>query len=177
MQAGFLISAPQMRDPFFERAVVLLCEYNDDGAIGLVVNRPSPVSVGDIMDEVKLDRPMHAKEPAWWGGPVGRGTCFVVWQGRTTGDEGWTIGEQVAVSQSKARLEDLVSKNKHFHVSIGYSGWGKDQLTAEIERGSWLYADVDAALVFETPMDRRYEHALALLGLTPSMVVMSPGDA
>lgn len=177
MRSGFLISAPQMSDPFFERSVVLLCEFNEDGAIGIVVNRPAPMSVGEIMDEVKLDRPMHAREPAWWGGPVGRGTCFVVWQGRTTGDEGWTVGDQIAVSQSRARLADLVERNKHFHVSVGYSGWGRDQLTAEIERGSWLYTEADPALLFETPMAQRYDFALALLGLTASMVVMTPGDA
>jgi len=177
MKAGLLIASPQMLDPYFERAVVLLCNFDEEGAVGVIINKAGPITIGDVTAEVKVAPPLHADEETWWGGPVGRGTCFVIWRGRTRGDEGWTISEEIAVSQSLQRLEDLVQRRKHFHVSIGYAGWGAAQLTSEIERGSWLLVEADPALLFETPLDERYDRALALLGLTASTVIMQPGDA
>ncbi len=173
MKSGFLIASPQMSDPHFKQAVVLLCHHDYTGAIGLIVNRDRSTTVGQVASEVKVARPPHADEQTWWGGPVGGGTCFVIWKGAAEGDEGWTIGD-IAVSQSLERLERLVQVGHHFHISIGYAGWGPHQLDTEIERGSWLYVEADPAIVFETPMADRYQQALALLGLTPGMVWMQP---
>lgn len=177
MNSGLLIASPQMRDPNFERTVILLCQFDEEGAIGVVINRSAPITVRAVTDEVKLPPPSHGTEQAWWGGPVGRGTCFVIWRGQTRDDEGWTVGTEVAISQSLERLEQLIQANRHFHVSIGYAGWAPEQLIEEIERGSWLYVEADPELIFETPMASRYDHALALLGLTASTVIMQPGDA
>jgi putative transcriptional regulator len=177
MKSGFLIAAPQMLDPNFERTVILLCQFDNNGALGIVINRSTSVTVGAVTEEVKIAPPRHASDAIWWGGPVSPGTCFVVWRGQVEEDEGWNIGSNIAVSRSLQRLEHLVQLGHHFHLSIGFAGWAPDQLQGEIERGSWLYTDADPALLFETPQEARYDHALALLGLTTSTVLMTPGEA
>lgn len=174
MKPGFLIASPQMRDPYFEKAVVLLCQCDDEGALGMVINRESSISIGDVMREVNVALPAHAESMSWWGGPVGAGTCFVLWRGSAASAEDWTIEEEIAVSQSMVRLEQLVQLGTPFHVTIGYAGWSSRQLDDEIERGSWLYVEADPAIVFETPIEQRYDRALLLLGLTKEMVWMQP---
>ena len=176
MKPGFLIASPQMRDPYFEKTVVLLCHYDDEGALGMVINREGPISIGAVTQEVNVATPVNGEHMTWWGGPVGTGTCFVLWRGSTSGAEGWTIEEEIAVSQSLERLERLVQLGSSFHVSIGYAGWSAQQLDDEIERGSWLYVEADPAIVFETPIEQRYDRALLLLGLTREMVWMQPID-
>ena len=165
-----------MRDPHFEKTVVLICQYDEEGALGMVINREGPVSIGAVAREVNVASPRNADAMTWWGGPVGGGTCFVIWQGSASSAEGWTIGENIAVSQSLERLERLVQLNFDFHVTIGYAGWSSQQLETEIERGSWLYVEADPDILFKTPMSERYNRALLLLGLTPEMIWMQPID-
>lgn len=174
MKAGLLIASPQMHDQWFERTVVLLCQHDDEGALGLVINRDGPVTIGDVLERMDLSPEGSPDQPTWWGGPVGTGAGFVLWRGKADSDEGWTLGVDVAISPSAERLTALVQSGQRFQLALGYAGWGPGQLEDEVERGSWLHADVDADLVFDTPMDARYDHALALLGLTPHTVVMDP---
>ncbi len=177
MQPGFIIASPQMRDPNFEHAVVLICEHNDSGAFGLIINRDGPVSIGAVLERMDLGEPLDGDAPTWWGGPVGPGTGFVIWRGPSDADEGWLIGDGVSVSPSADRLRRLVQEKAVFHLCLGYAGWGAGQLDEEIETGSWLYCDMDPDVLFEVPLADRYDRALALLGLTAGMVLMRPAEA
>lgn len=163
-----------MRDPYFERTVVLLCQHNDDGALGLVINKDGPVPVGAVLRSMELELAEDHDAPTWWGGPVGRSTGFVVWRGQVPSDEGWTLAGEIAVSPSVDRLTRLVEQRTPFHLCLGYAGWSPEQLEDEIARGSWLYADPDAGLIFDTPPPLRYDRALGLLGLRPERVWMQP---
>jgi len=174
VKPGLLISSPQLHDPWFDRTVVLLCQHDDDGALGLVINRDGPVTVGDVLEKLEVEGAEQPDQQTLWGGPVGTGAGFVLWRGQAADDEGWTLGREVAVSPSAARLDTLVREGQRFHLALGYAGWGPGQLDAEIARGSWLVTDVDPALVFDTPLDQRYDRALAQLGLTASSVWMDP---
>ena len=175
---GLLIASPQMHDPCFDRTVVLLCQHDDAGAIGLVINRDGPVTMGDVINRMELGPERENNDaPTWWGGPVGQGTGFVIWQGRIEPEEGWNVGENVAVSPSVERLTRLVQEHCRFHLCLGYAGWGPGQLAGEIETGSWLYADVDPNLIFHTPMEDRYDRALSLLGLQSHIINMTPIEA
>ena len=176
LKPGFLIASPQMRDPAFEKTVVLLCQYDSEGALGVVVNREGPISIGAVTREVNIAPPPNADAMTWSGGPVGAGTCFVLWQGSASTSEGWNIAEGIAVSQSLERMEQLVQCGTQFHITIGYSGWSAAQLDAEIIEGSWLYVEADPEIIFETPIEQRYDRALLLLGLTAPMVWMQPID-
>jgi putative transcriptional regulator len=165
-----------MHDRFFERAVVLLCQHDENGTLGLVINRDGNVTLGEVVERLDLGLPQNADTPTWWGGPVGAGTGFVIWKGAVDPDEGWNLGKQVAVSPSAQWLGQLVAGRRPFHLCLGYAGWGPGQLDTEIESGSWLVADIDPGVIFETSLAERYTRALALLGLTPETVWMKPID-
>jgi putative transcriptional regulator len=173
--AGILIASPQMRDPNFERTVVLLCQHDGEGAIGLVINRDGPIPVGAVLQRLNMLSGRGGDTPTWWGGPVGPGTGFVLWRGHEDVEEGWSLGG-VMVSPSAERLRQLVEARDRFHLCLGYAGWGPGQLDTEISSGSWIYTEVDPALVFEVPQPERYREALASLGLTPETVWMTPID-
>lgn len=173
LRLGVLIASPQMRDRNFERTVVLLCQHDEDGALGLIINRDGPVSLGEVLERMDLN--MEAPDrPTLWGGPVGAGSGFVLWRGRADPHEGWTLGEEIAVSPSAERLAQLVQSGQRFHLALGYAGWGPGQLEQEMERGSWLWTDPWPELVFDLPMDARYDRALGALGLSAHTVVMNP---
>ena len=176
MATGFLVASPQMHDPNFERAVVLLCQHDDEGAIGLIINRDGPVTIGAVSARMKLSPPPHASAPTWWGGPVGAGTGFVIWEGPGDAAEGWQPADGVWVSLSSERLAALIEGGQRFHLCLGYAGWSPGQLDAEIERGSWIVTDPDPDILFRVPLPERYDRALALLGLRPDSVWMTPID-
>ncbi len=174
---GLLIASPQLRDPNFQRTVVLMVHHDPEGALGLVINRDGPVRVGDVLRHMELPVPEEgADTPAWWGGPVQPSTGFIVFPGEVDEEEGWNLGRGVAVTQSATILGRRLEAGLPFHLVLGYAGWGPGQLDAEIEAGSWLFADVDPAIVFDLPMAERYERALALLGLTATTAWMQPVD-
>lgn len=173
LRTGILIASPQMRDRWFEGAVILLCQHDGDGALGLVINKDGPVSVGEVLERMDLDT-TAADRPTWWGGPVGSDSGFVIWRGRADAHEGWTIGDEVAVSPSSERLSSLIGSGQRFFLVLGYSGWGPGQLEEELERGSWLWTEADPDIIFDRPMSERYERALHSLGLSAHSVVMNP---
>mgnify|MGYP003950662635 CR=1 FL=1 len=167
-----------MRDPWFERTLILLCRHNDEGALGLVINRESDIDLQEVIDKLTEDHGsfgelLDGSRPTWWGGPVGNGAGFVLFPGEVEDGEGWTI-DGVAVSPSVERLADLIRNSSKFELCLGYAGWGPGQLAEEIETGSWVPVDVSQEIVFDTPIEERYDKALAQLGVTPSMVWMQP---
>ena len=167
-----------MHDPWFDRALILLCEHNEDGAIGLVINREGEVSLEEVIQRLAEDHGDFGEiedgdRSTWWGGPVGDGAGFVVFRGRVDNGEGWNIGD-VAVSPSLERLASVIDTGEPFALCLGYAGWSPGQLASEIESGAWLAVDIDPAIVFDTPISERYERALAQIGLTPQTIWMTP---
>lgn len=177
MPTGLLIASPSLRDPNFSRTVVLMCQHDSSGALGLVINRDGPVTIGAVAEQLSLDAPLLPDDPTWWGGPVGPGTGFVIWRGQIEGDEGWNIGAEIAVSPSADRLERLIHDGELFHLALGYAGWGPGQLDEEIQQGSWIYAEVEPEIVLEAALDDRWKVALERLGLDPEMFWSAPADA
>ncbi len=174
MGPGLLIASPQMRDPSFERTVVLLWHYDEDGAIGVVVNRPMDVRLSQVV--TTSDDGADQRCRVGWGGPVEPETGTVVSQAAVDDDQGWNLPTGIGISRSQTVLEAWVSSNMPMELLLGYAGWGPGQLDDEIRTGGWLIADVDAALLFATPVDERYDRALATLGLSASTVWMTPID-
>lgn len=173
VEPGFLIASPQMRDPNFHRAVVLLVQHSPEGALGLVVNRETPVRLADVVEHLDVGAtPARANRAVLWGGPVERGAGFVLFRGRAP--EGWQIRSDFSVSASKERLAALVAAGADFHLCLGYAGWGPGQLDREFEDGSWIHVDASPDLLFETPVGDRYDRALAQLGVSPETLWMNP---
>jgi putative transcriptional regulator len=167
-----------MRDPFFERTLVLLWHHDDEGAAGVVVNREAPETIPEILvpgpEGVDLD-PFSSTHVAW-GGPVQGQAGTVIFRGAVADDLGWNLECGLAVSHSMDILVRLLENREHFLLCLGYAGWGAGQLDDEIVKGGWLWTDADPALVLDVPSDERYDRALATLGLTATSVWMQPID-
>lgn len=172
MEPGLLIASPQMRDSNFARSVVLLLQHNEEGALGLVINRETPLKVADVLSRLRVIGGTPPASAALWGGPVEPGAGFVVFGGEDT--EGWSVVPGVGVSSSRERLASLQVRSERYLLCLGYSGWGPGQLDQEFETGSWVWVEATPALVFETALANRYDAALATLGVTAQSLWMYP---
>jgi putative transcriptional regulator len=172
VESGFLIASPQLRDPNFQRTLVLLIQHNQQGALGLIINREAPMRLGDVVEQLESVHPARANRPVLWGGPVDRGVGFVIFRGRA--EEGWGVGGGISVSTSSQRLQALVSDRGEFHLCLGYAGWGPGQLDREYEEGSWLHTECIPDLLFDCAVNDRYDRALAGIGLSAETLWMNP---
>jgi putative transcriptional regulator len=177
---ALLLSMPQMLDPNFVRTVVLLCQHNDNGAFGLVMNRPL-VTSGRVT--VNLDPPMSTDREleVWIGGPVEpeRSWILVGQDAEGEGDDirGMRIAEGLHLSTSPDLLRRLLAPvpPPDTRLIVGYSGWSPGQLEAELEASAWLIGEADRDLIFNTPPERMWETAIRRLGADPATLQMSRG--
>lgn len=182
---GLLLAMPQLVDPNFTRAVVLMIEHDTSGSFGLVINQPSEMGAGDLLQNLQIQWRGDADEVVWSGGPVMPTSGWVLhapvdWITDTaaTIEEGSTIAvhEGLSLSTSPEKLKSLAENPPdHVRILLGYSGWGPGQLADEMARGSWLHADVTPDLVFDTPADEMWETALESLGIDPQTIVVGRG--
>jgi putative transcriptional regulator len=176
---SFLLSMPQLMDPNFSRTVVVLCKHHEDGAFGLVVNRPL-VTTGRVT--VNLDPPVSTERElqVWVGGPVEPQRSWVL-VGREPGQDeelsGMRIADDLYLSTSPDLLRRLLDPSPPplARLIVGYSGWGPGQLERELEASAWLMSDVDRDLIFNTPAEQLWEAAIRRLGADPAALQMSRG--
>jgi putative transcriptional regulator len=176
---AFLLSMPQMLDPNFSRTVVLLCKHDEDGAFGLVVNRPL-VTTGRVV--VNLEPPVETDRELelWVGGPVEPERSWILVGQEPEADDtapGMRIADQLYLSTSPDLLRRLLepSPPPHARLIVGYSGWGAGQLEEELEASAWLMSDIDSDLIFSAPPDKMWEMAIRRLGADPASLQMSRG--
>jgi putative transcriptional regulator len=175
VSATLLVASPQMKDPYFERTVVLVWHHDADGAIGVVVNKPLPHRFADLIEiPTAAD---HADAQVAWGGPVEAGSGTVIAIGAVEEDEGWSLDGDLVVTRAQQALMRLTRQRAPLILCLGYAGWGAGQLDAEIASGSWILADISEEILFRVAPEARYDHALASLGLTAQSVWMTPADA
>jgi putative transcriptional regulator len=184
----FLIAMPGMGDGTFAGSVVYLCEHTDKGALGLVINKPIDIKLKNLFEKVELtlDRADLADEPVYFGGPVQTERGFVLHEQLAGGDgEGGRYNSTLQIpgglemTTSKDVLEALANGAgpKKVLVTLGYSGWGAGQLEDEIGRNGWLTVNAEPGIIFDTPVEQRYERALSLLGIDPRMLSQEAGHA
>ncbi len=172
-----LLSMPQMVDPNFAQTVILLCDYTENGAFGLVVNRQMSDPAHTM---VKTDPPVCVNPDLrlWLGGPVDPQRTWVLMTDAQGPDgEQHEICPGVLLSESRdltLRLLQAPPSNRT-RVLIGYAAWGPGQLDQEIASSAWLAMEVDPALIFNVPPDHMWETAIRRLGADPSALQMSPG--
>ncbi len=183
----FLIAMPGISDEPFARSVVYMCEHSNRGALGLVINKPSDINLKNLFDKVEmpLRRQDLTEAPVFQGGPVQVERGFVLHETMSTGTEESAYGSTMSIpgglemTTSKDILEALstgAGPRKVF-VSLGYSAWAEGQLESEISENSWLTVQADPAVIFDTPIEQRYEKALGLLGLQSWMLASGVGHA
>ena len=182
----FLIAMPGMADDNFVGAVVYLCEHTDQGALGLVINKPTDIKLRNLFDKVELplERGDLAEQPVYFGGPVQTERGFVLHERLGAGTDSpyhstLEIPGGLEMTTSKDVLEAMSAGAgpKRVLVTLGYSGWGAGQLEDEIGRNGWLTVQADPQVIFDTPIERRYECAVRLLGIDPQMLSQDAGHA
>lgn len=181
----FLIAMPGMADEAFAGTVVYMCEHNDKGALGLVINKPISLTLGHLFQKVDLNLPDEelAARPVFYGGPVQTERGFVLHE--PLDEEGQHYNATLAVpgglemTTSRDVLEALShgAGPKKVLITLGYSGWAAGQLEEEIGRNGWLTVDAAPGIIFDTPIEQRYEKALGLLGIDPRMLSQDAGHA
>lgn len=164
-----LIAMPGMEDPNFDRGVTLMCQHDEEGALGITINRHSDLTLADVL--AQLDIPCQdetiANQPVLAGGPVQQERGFVL----HTDDGQWEATTRVApgimVTTSRDILEAIAAERgpEKFVVALGYAGWGAGQLEEELRDNAWLNTQADSAIVFDSPIDDRWSQAVASLGI------------
>jgi putative transcriptional regulator len=182
---GFLVAAPALADPNFAGSVVLMAEHHGEGALGFVVNRPAPISVADVLGGIDagLRRDAQANGRAdgivLVGGPVQPERLWILFRAGAGADlEGAVaLGEELALGGSRELLEGLVRTTRPFLLLLGYAGWAPMQAEKEIAAGAWVPMPLASDLVFDVPVEKRWETAVRRLGLDPGEFLVGGGGA
>jgi putative transcriptional regulator len=177
----FLIAMPTLVDPNFERTVVYVCEHNDKGAIGLVINRSTDLTLAKLFDKIdlKLEIAPWKDTPVFFGGPVQTERGFVLHSPAGNYSSSLTVADEIALTTSKDVLEAVASGAgpAKLLVTLGHSGWGGGQLENEIAQNAWLTVAARAEIIFETPVEQRFDAALKLLGIDSAQLSGLAGHA
>ena len=172
----FLISMPHLDDPHFQHTVVYLCEHTEDGAMGIIINRPSDIDFTELADHLgmQIACPWLTSEPIYNGGPVEAERGFIL----HTADKSWSntlkITSDVSLSASLETLEHISEGNgpEAFRITLGCAGWDAGKLESEIANNDWLVCEADLDVLFHTPSDMQFTAATKVLGI--DMARLSP---
>lgn len=186
----FLIAMPGLQDAIFSRSVVYLCEHNEHGALGLVINKPCDIDMQRLFEKVELPacRADLSRAPVFFGGPVQTERGFVLHEptfepaerpNESVYASTLTIPGGLEMTTSKDVLEALSTGAgpRKVLVTLGYAAWGEGQLESEISENSWLTVLASKGVIFDTPVAQRYDQALMLLGLESWMLSPDAGHA
>ena len=172
---------PQMNDPRFARTVIYICAHTADGAMGLVVNREiEALTFPDLLKQLSIDAEViDDKIQVLFGGPVETGRGFVLHSSDYVQNTTMLVDKRVGLTATMEVLKDIASGNgpKLNILALGYAGWGPGQLDAEIHANGWLSVPADDDLVFDPDLDKKWERALAKIGVDFSMLSGQAGHA
>ena len=182
--AGKLIIAmPTMSDPRFKRSVVCICAHNEDGAIGIIINKTiESLSFSKIIKQLKLKKNMiknDYKNHIYFGGPVETERGFILHSADYSSENSTSINSEISMTASTEILQALIDgkgPNKSI-VALGYAGWGPGQLDAEIQSNAWLSVESDLELVFSAKTAEKWDMALEKIGVNPALLSTEAGRA
>lgn len=181
MKGHFLIAMPELSDPNFSKTVTCVCEHTQAGALGLIINRTHPVVKSEqIFNEFKMDTAEGVgTDPVHTGGPVQLDEIFILhgepfdWKGTLQ------ITPELALSNTIDVLEAMAAGKgpEPAIMMLGCAGWGPGQLEMEIQQNAWLTLQVSIPVIFETPVENRWDESLKLLGVDPLLLTSTAGHA
>jgi putative transcriptional regulator len=176
-----LIAMPGMEDPNFSTTVTLVCEHNDDGALGIVINRPLTLKLGGLFEQLDLQdaNPVTASDPVLLGGPVGPERGFVLHGPGHAFENSIAVSDDIQLTLSRDVLDAMaVGKGPaKTLVALGYAGWQAGQLEDEMLLNSWLSVPASSDIVFDTPFTERWSSAAEILGIDISRISPDAGHA
>jgi len=164
-----LIAMPGMVDSNFTRSVTLLCQHNDEGAIGITINRLSDYSLGEIFSQLHLECADETirNMPVLEGGPVAPDRGFVLHSPQEGYESSMAVGPDIMVTTSRDVLVAIAQGGgpEKYIIALGYAGWGGGQLEGELRENAWLSVMADSDIVFDMPVPNRFDGALGRLGI------------
>ncbi|MDH4021635.1 MAG: YqgE/AlgH family protein [Gammaproteobacteria bacterium] len=180
-----LIAMPAMQDPNFTRTVTYICEHTEQGALGIVINRPLDMDLGTIFDQLSLGSadPALARQPVLQGGPVHQERGFVLHEPEENTDQEFDATLAVTDAIRVTTSQDILSAMARGHgprravVALGYAGWGAGQLEKELAQNAWLSVPATPQIIFDTPFELRWHESTRLLGFDPSTLSHQAGHA
>ena len=177
----FLIAMPGMADPHFAGTLTYVCEHNGDGALGIVDNRPTDMTMGALFKQINIDLESHdlAERPVMFGGPVQTDRGFVLHRPIGKWQSSLAVREGVSLTTSRDILEACAAGEgpPELIVSLGYAGWTAGQLEQEMGSNAWLSVQADPQILFDAPYGERVDRALALLGIELGSLSEEAGHA
>lgn len=177
----FLIAMPQLADPNFFHTVTYICEHNQEGALGIVINRPLDLKLGEILDHMDIETGSETvtERVVYMGGPVQQERGFVLHRPATQWDSTLLITEAIGLTTSRDVLTAMARGEGPVEslVALGYAGWGAGQLEEELAANAWLSGPADERILFHTPVEKRWEEAAALLGVDLNLLSGEAGHA
>lgn len=175
----FIIAMPNLADPNFFHTVAYLCQHNEDGALGIVINRSTDMKLGEIFKQmdIKVTSPASAETPVFAGGPVQQERGFVV---HTSGGD-WhatlPVSETISLTTSRDVLEAIAAGEgpEQYLVALGYAGWAAGQLEKEIMENAWLNTPSGKQVLFDTPVNLRWTAAADQIGIDINQLTAPAG--
>lgn len=178
----FLIAMPALNDPNFFHTVTYICEHTSEGAMGIVINRPFEMHLSDIFEHMKIetsDQQNVNDQTIFNGGPVEEDRGFVLHNFSHNWDSTLQINEEVAITTSRDVLEALANNEgpEQSLIALGYAGWSSGQLEKELSDNAWLSCPYDKKILFDLPIQKRWEAAAKSIGVDLNLLSGTAGHA
>lgn len=181
LKGQFLVAMPGLADPNFYQSVTCLSEHNPKGAMGIIITRVHPEINGKmIFDELQIPADAgSAAIPVYVGGPVHVNELFVLHGAPFTWAGSMMVTDELALSNSRDILEAIAVGDgpRAYIIALGCAGWGPGQLESEIRGNAWITGPYSADIAFQTDVDRRWEAAMQMIGIDPTLLSDIPGHA
>ncbi|TLU66810.1 YqgE/AlgH family protein [Thalassotalea litorea] len=169
LENQLLIAMPSLDDPYFTKTVTYICEHNENGAMGLVINIPVRITLKELLKQIDSEQPLKdvSNQRVLAGGPVSPDRGFVLHSSQPGWHSSLSLHDDIMITTSKDILQSFGTERapKQFIVTLGYAGWSAGQLEQELQKNSWLNTDADKQILFETPIELRWQRAAEKLGI------------
>ena len=177
----FLIAMPSLNDGFFNQAVTYICEHDENGSFGIMINQQTDITLKQIAKEMKIETENNYDEnqPVFIGGPVDQGRGFILHRPTGNWQSSLKVNDNVALTTSKDILQAIVKNEgpENCIVALGYAGWAAGQLDDEMASNTWLSCPADEQVIFNTPVEERWKAAANLIGVDLSLLSNDAGHA
>ena len=179
LQNHFLMAMPQMQDPNFVGSLTYICEHNEEGAMGIVINRPTQYGMVELLGQLDLELSDVSERLVYAGGPVQKERGFIIHDGDKIWQSTLELSESLKLTTSLDILEAIsVGEGPdNFLVALGYAGWGKGQLESELSENTWLTCPATQDIVFSADDEKKLEKAMSLLGIQADQLSGQIGHA
>ena len=177
----FLLAMPQLQDQNFSHTITLVCEHNDEGAFGIIINRPTDFTLGELLQQLDLieDADQFRETPVYGGGPVQVEHGFVIHKPAGNWQHSLIIQDDLALTTSRDILEAIANDEgpEQAMIALGYAGWGAGQLEEELAQNAWLTTPASDDILFELPAEQRWKTAATRMGIDLSLLSGDAGHA